>query len=104
MPARVRSPRTTPRWWSTSPTPEAERRNRTLENDLHQGRSGRGHPFFEGGGEVLGALGPPSGHAHAAGQRDEIEVGIGEVEESPGPRATRIGADPVELEVQDGVA
>ena len=45
-----------------------------------------------------------AGHAHAPGEVAEVELGIGEVEQAAGQRSAGVGAHPVQLHVQDGVA
>ena len=59
---------------------------------------------IERGHQVLGVLHPSRRHPHAPGQVAEVELGVREVEESPRHRPAGIGAHPVQLHVQDGVA
>src|SRR5690606_758346 len=46
---------------------------------------------------------PGGRYAQALGQRHEVDVGPGQVEQVAGVRPRRLGADPIELHVQDGV-
>src|SRR5450759_2093984 len=73
------------------------------EDGLDKVRAGVREGPLQLGREVVGRLGAARRHPHALRDGDEVEVRPRKVEQVGGTTAGRLGADPLQLEVEDGV-
>src|SRR5580692_9590972 len=105
-PARAaRAPREQP---GPARAARARRRGcRSLANPLDQGldqvRARLGQRLLQLRAELPGRAGTAGRDAHPVGQRHEVEIGPGQLEQIAGGIPGRLRADPVELHVEDRV-